>query len=256
MPLRPTAVDTVQCAFLPVQALTPCPRQITWVLVDPNHQAAPPPPPPPLHRRWRAACVHRTAPRGGTCYSHSVQAFNKMAQFTPYFSDDADPMQADEVRACVRACVHAYVSASVCTCACACVRTCACLCVRASELVRACACVRSCVRARACVRACVYVCSCVCMCICAHGWDVCACLGLCVCALACAPVDCRLPSHGGMPCRPLHMACACEMHGALWMHCIALAAREAVQCGRAEPLTAGRGRGLLTAAPAGREARR
>ena len=97
MPLRPTAVDTVQCAFLPVQALTPCPRQITWVLVDPNHQAAPPP--PPLHRRWRAACVHRTAPRGGTCYSHSVQAFNKMAQFTPYFSDDADPMQADEVRA-------------------------------------------------------------------------------------------------------------------------------------------------------------
>jgi hypothetical protein len=173
----------VQCAFLPVQALTPCPRQITWVLVDPNHQVGPLPS-APRNRRLRAACVHRTAPRGCTCYSHSVQAFNKMAQFTPYFSDDADPMQADEVRACM--CVR------VCACMCVRVRACVCACVRVCVRVCVCVCVCECVRV--CVRVCVYVCACVCSCPCvcvyvwmfvriyvhmsyvhSHGWDVCAC---------------------------------------------------------------------------------
>ena len=160
----------MQCAFLPVQALTPCPRQITWVLVDPNHQVGPLPS-APRNRRLRAACVHRTAPRGGTCYSRSVQAFNKMAQFTPYFSDDADPMQADEVRACM------------------CVRVCACMCVRVRACV--CACVRACVRVRVRVRACV--CTCVCVRVCMLVFvsvRVCVCMH--VRAYLCSYVICAL----------------------------------------------------------------
>ena len=123
--VQPPPADSVQCAFLPVQALTPCPRQITWVLVDPNHQVRPLPS-APRNRRLRASCMrapHRTAWRhlpqplsAGLQQDGAVHAV-LLGRRRPHAGGRGACVY---VRACVRVCVRVRVRACVCTCVCVC----------------------------------------------------------------------------------------------------------------------------------------